>query len=313
MPQHVGVLNLLGVIALQTGNYDLSIQYLSEALKINPNFADGHNHLGLVLKEQGRLAEALASHQRALTINPNLTSAYINLGNVLKQQGQLAAAIHYYQQALRIDPDSMEAHVNLGDALTEQGRPGEAAGHLQQAMRLNPNVPETHNNLGNALKDLGQLGEAAACYQQALRLRPHFPEAHLNLGMIALLMGNFLQGWTEYEWRRYCKGFANLPLQQPLWDGSPLAGRTILLHVEQGLGDAIQFIRFVPAVKKRGAGSVYLGCSPPLLRLLRTAKEWTRFFLGRRCPPSMFTLRCSACRFCLGPAQWKASLPRLLM
>ena len=120
------MLNLLGVIALQTRQLRSGGHYLNGALALNPNFADAHNHLGIALKEQGRLAEAVASHQRALTLNPNLAAAYINLGNALKQQGNLAEAIHTYEQALRLNPDAMEAYVNLGDALTEMGKPGEA-------------------------------------------------------------------------------------------------------------------------------------------------------------------------------------------
>ncbi len=184
IPDHVGVLNLLGVIALQNNNYDLAAQYLNRALALNPNFADAHNHLGIALKEQGRLAEAVASHQRALTLSPNLVAAYINLGNALKQQGNLAEAIRTYEQALRLNPDAMEAYVNLGDALTEMGKPGEATRYLQQALRLNPNVPEAHNNMGNALKELGQPNEAAAHYQQALRLRPNYAETLNNLGTL---------------------------------------------------------------------------------------------------------------------------------
>ena len=371
VPQHAGVLNLLGVVALQTGNYDLSSKYLNEALRLNSNFADAHNHLGIALKEQGRLDEAVASHRRALSINPNLAAAYINLGNALKQQGKLAEAIDSYQQTLRINPDAMDAYVNLGDALTEQGKPGEAVGFLQQAMRLNPNVPETHNNLGNALKDLGRLGEAADCYQQALRLRPNyaeafnnlgtvlqdqgklaeaadclrealrlrpdfakahnnlgivlglqkqpaeaektyreavrlqpnFAEAHYNLGYIlhqqgkldealasieqalrlrpdypearshwgvlCLLKGDFVKGWPAYEWRWKTKPMAPYQRQflQPPWYGNPMPGGTILLYAEQGFGDALQFIRFVPIVKER-VGRVLVECPPELRRIL---------------------------------------------
>src|SRR5262249_23087139 len=106
-------------------------------------------------------------------------------------------------------------------------------------------------------------------WHEALRLKPDYAEAHMNLGMARLLLGNYEQGWPEYEWRWQCKPFRSRPLPQSLWDGSPLRGGTILLHAEQGLGDTLQFIRYAPLVKRHG-GRVLVGCPEPLARLLNT-------------------------------------------
>jgi hypothetical protein len=113
----------------------------------------------------------------------------------------------------------------------------------------------------------GSHAEAVVHLQQALRLQPGFADAHKNLAMTWLQQGNYEQGWPEYEWRWRCKEFPKLPYAQPRWDGSPLQGRTILLHTEQGLGDTIQFIRYASLVQARG-GRVVVACQRALVPLL---------------------------------------------
>jgi len=148
----------------------------------------------------------------------------------------------------------------------EQSRPTEALPMFQTALRLHPQEVETLNNLGAAHLSLGQIDEAIATYQLAIALKPQFAEAHFNLGVALLLSGDLDRGWREYAWR------ARSPLEpknKPRWDGSSLAGKTILLYPEQGMGDTIQFIRFASVLKDRGA-HVLFGCPEPLIRLLQT-------------------------------------------
>ena len=147
----------------------------------------------------------------------------------------------------------------------------EAVAQYQEALRLKPDYAEAHNNLGNALRDQGQLAAAVAQYQEALRVKPDSVEAHSNRALAWLLAGDFKQGWPAHEWRWQTKqmhGFRP-SFPQPLWDGSSLSGKTILLWAEQGLGDTIQFIRYAPLVKSRG-GTVILACQLALLRLLQS-------------------------------------------
>lgn len=284
-PRNFDALHLLGVMALQLGRHDLAVDYIGEALRLRPEVAEAHNSLGAALIEQGRPAQAETHLRRALELKPQFVEALVNLGNACKDQGKLGEAVAYYGRTLAIRPGYAEALVNLGHALTELGRADEAVTHLLEAIRLNPNLPEAHNNLGNAFREQMKWPEALAGYHEAIRLRPSFADAHRNLGIVHLSQGNFAQGWPEYEWRWRCKDFSMPPLRQPIWDGAPLAGRSILLHAEQGLGDAIQFIRFAPLVKARGAGRIYLGCSPPLLRLLATAPGIDAVFPGDPLPP----------------------------
>ena len=189
----------------------------------------------------------------------------------LAKQGNLEEATALFREAVRLWPDFAEAHNNLGLALREQGQLAAAVAQYQQALRLKPNYVNAHYNLGNALQAQGQLAAAVAQYQEALRLQPDYAEAHWNRGLTWLLAGDFEQGWPEYEWRwrtKQMRGFRP-SFPQPLWDGSSLSGKTILLWAEQGLGDTLQFVRYAPLVKQQG-GTVLLLCPDELGRILQT-------------------------------------------
>jgi tetratricopeptide (TPR) repeat protein len=301
-PAHNG----LGLAWEQQGQLDEAIRCFQQALRANPQFAEAHYNLGNVLRRQDKLEDAIHCYREALRLNPHLAEACNNLGATLVRQGKLADATEWYRQALRINADFADAHSGLGHALERQDRPEEAAQCYRQALRLNPSSAEAPLGLGCALERLDQLDEAIACYRQALELNPRLAEAHNNLAtalqrqekfdealasfdqavrlrpgypaacwnraLLWLLQGNFERGWPEYEWRWSQPGVVRRSFRQPLWDGSPLGGRSILLYAEQGLGDTLQFIRFVSLVKQRG-GKVVVECQPPLLRLLAGFSE----------------------------------------
>jgi hypothetical protein len=168
---------------------------------------------------------------------------------------------------VRLRPDYAEAHNNLGVALMELGELQAAMTADKEATRLDPSYAEAHNSLGVALSGLCRLDEAIAGYSEAIRLRPNYADAYLNRAFAWLLKGDFEQGWPEYEWRWRTPDFILPNFHQPQWDGGPLAGRTILLHAEQGLGDTLQFIRYVPLVRKRG-GKVIVQCPRMLRRIV---------------------------------------------
>ncbi len=261
--------SLLGVLAHQEGQNELAIGYISQAIRIRPSEPVLHYNLGTVLLEQGQLAEAVKYYHEALRLKPDYAGAYNNLGKALQDQGQLAEAVAQYREALRLKPDHAGAYNNLGNALQEQGQLAEAVAQYQEAIRVKPDFADAHNNLGNALQEQGQLAEAVAQYREALRLKPDHAEAHFSLGVTWLLAGDLEKGWPEYEWRWQLKLFSRFKnrFSQPLWDGSPLEGRAILLHAEQGMGDTIQFVRYAPLVKSKG-GTVIMECQKPLLQLL---------------------------------------------
>ena len=277
----------------QQGKLTDAVACYEQSLLLKPDIAETHTNLGVALGEQGRLTEAVACYQQALRLKPHYAEGHSNLGMALAEQGKLTEAVACYQQALRLKPDIAEAHSNLGMALAEQGELTEAVACYQQALRLKPDYAEAHSNLGVALTEQGKLTEAVASYQQALRFKPDHAAAHMNLAQVWFLWGDFERGWPEYEWRWKHRGFSPPSYCQPLWDGSSLQGQatsgsgtnTILLFAEQGLGDTLQFIRYAPLVRQRGA-TVMVQCQVPLQRLLATCAGIDRLVrAGTALPP----------------------------
>jgi Flp pilus assembly protein TadD len=238
-----------------------------QALRLAPGPAQSHANLGVALVQQGKLAEAAASYREALRLQPDHVDALSNLGAVLVDLEQEDEAVACLRQALQLAPGAVRALNNLGRALIEKEQFPEAEAHLRQALRLQPNYAKAHANLGVTLMKQGRHDEAVAHLQQAVRLEPGYADAHKNLAMVWLQQGNYAKGWPEYEWRWRCKEFTPPVYAQPAWDGGPLAGRTILLYAEQGLGDTLQFVRYAPLVQARG-GRVVVHCQRPLLPLL---------------------------------------------
>jgi hypothetical protein len=199
-----------------------------------------------------------------------LTEAHNHLGHALKEAHRLDEAIAACRRAIQLKPDYAEAYNNLGAALGELGRIDEAMAACNRALQLQPDYAEAHSNLGIAHADKGQFDEAIAAYNRAMQLQPDFVGVHWNISLVWLLLGDFQQGWPEFEWRWKSKWLRlQRAFTQPRWDGSPLGGKTILLHSEQGLGDTIQFARYAPLVAQRG-GHVILSSPPALARLLES-------------------------------------------
>ncbi|MEG4519068.1 MULTISPECIES: tetratricopeptide repeat protein [unclassified Microcoleus] len=261
--------NNLGWIKQQLGEIDSAILYYQKALQIDQNLHETAHNLGHIFKQKNQLNEAIAYYLHALKINPNLIYSLMGLGTALQQQGKLAEAFNCYQQAVKIDPDNPEAHNNVGAFFHEQGNAKAAISHYRQALNLKPDFVEAINNLGHALVDLGEFQEAFSCHSRALELQPDNAIAHLELGLTLLLFGDFQRGFAEYEWRWRTPQLQPRQFKQPIWDGSDLQGKTILLHVEQGFGDSIQFIRYAPILRSRGA-KVMVACYPELMRLFAT-------------------------------------------
>jgi tetratricopeptide (TPR) repeat protein len=268
-PGHAAAHNNLANAFRKQGRLAEAVASYQQALRIKPDIAQTHCNLGVALFEQGKVIEAVACQQQAVRLKPNYAEAHSNLGMVLAAQGKLTEAVAYYQEALRIKPDLAEAHCNLGVALLQQGKLTTAVACFEHALRLKQDYAQAHSNLGVALAEQGRLKEAVACYQQALLLEPDYAEAHVNLAYFWFLLGNFEEGWPEFEWRWKRRDFSPSPFHQPLWDGSRLQGQTILLFAEQGLGDTLHFIRYASLVQQNGA-TVIVRCQAPLLRLLAT-------------------------------------------
>jgi tetratricopeptide (TPR) repeat protein len=237
-----------------------------ESLRLEPNAFEALNNYGNVLCDLGRPAEAETSFTQALGLNPGHAETHSNLGTALLQRGRLPDAEACYRTALRLNPALAVAHCNLGNVLREMGRPAESEASLRRALDLKPDDPDAWFNLGNTQFDLDRLPEAEQSFRAALRLKPDHPKAHYNLGHILLLCGRLGEGWRHYEWRSATHGAGSRDFAQPLWTGEPLGDRVLLLHAEQGLGDTLQFCRYLPIVAP--GAKIVLEVQPPLLRLL---------------------------------------------
>jgi Flp pilus assembly protein TadD len=221
---------------------------------------------GIALSRTGQKQDAIESFLRALQVNPHSAAAFSNLGLMLAQIGRSPEAAVYLKQAIRLDPTLADAHNNLGLALADLGKLPESEAAYEQALTCDPRHIESHTNLAGVYAQQGRASEAEACCKIALWLNPDSVSAHWHRALALLQMGNFEQGLPEYEWRFRRASSKPRPFDRPMWNGTALEGKTILLHMEQGLGDAIQFARYIPMVKERG-GSIALECRESLIRL----------------------------------------------
>jgi tetratricopeptide (TPR) repeat protein len=303
-PRHFDALQLLGALALQTGRYEEGVTLLKKALEIDPRQAPVHSNLAFALNALGRHEAALAAASRALALKPGFVDALNNQGTALAGLERPGEALASFEKALAVKPDFPEAWNNRSCALRDLGRPEDAVASCDQAIALRPNYAEAWSNRGNALSDLNRpleaqasyeralaaasnladawnnLGltyvdmnrhaDALACYERALALSPDSAETHWNRALCLLQTGVLDAGFAEYEWRWRRKRIApsRRAFEAPLWLGeTPLAGKTILLHAEQGLGDTLQFCRYAALVSAQGA-RVVLEVQPELTRLL---------------------------------------------
>jgi tetratricopeptide (TPR) repeat protein/SAM-dependent methyltransferase len=258
-----------GMELQKAGRIEEAIAAFRKALGYHPNHPVVCNNLAAVLAMRGELEEALALYRKAIAADPSLAFTYSNLSDTLTKLGRYDEALAAATRASALDPTSPDAYNNVGSALLEVARFDEAIVALEKALELNPNFAFAHSNLGNALRGLGRLDEAIVAFEKAVELGPHLAVAHKNLGLTRLQKGEYRAGWPEYGWRWLADGHPPREYPKPLWQGEPLSGKTLLLYTEQGLGDAIQFARFIPELARQGA-RVVLEVHPQLMGLMRT-------------------------------------------
>jgi tetratricopeptide (TPR) repeat protein len=247
-----------------------AIEDLHRSIALDPSTAaEAYNDLGNALADHAQWARAIDAYQQALAIKPDSPDVLNNLGMVHLQLGQVDQAIACHRRAVSLAPDIWRSHCYFADALAAKDQFEEALGSYDRALSLAPDNHEIHNNLGNALLQLGRLDEAVAAYRRSLQLRRDILSTHTNLAHALLTQGKLAEGWRELETRwRIGRDPATGKLPADIWDGTQdLKNRTVLLHTEQGFGDTIQFIRYLPMLAERGA-RVIVECLPPLKRLL---------------------------------------------
>ncbi len=235
-----------------------------------PDAGFGWKVLGACLKVQGR--DAVAVLARAALLLTGDAEAHNNLGAALADIGDYDKAVASYRQALQIHPDYVDAHSNLGSALKGLGKLEASLGSYRRALQINPDYADAHNNLGVTLTELGQLDAAIASCRRAIQLKPNSAIAHLNLSVALLSSGQLSEGWREYEFR-----WSGSPrkLQRPVtplpqWTGQlPQPGDRLLVFEEQGMGDKLQFSRYLKLARQHFPGGVSFVICRPLQALMR--------------------------------------------
>jgi tetratricopeptide (TPR) repeat protein len=228
---------------------------------------------GAQLVRERRFAEAEDLFRRSVESRPDHSPSHQNLGAVLAMQRKFEEAVVQFRRAIQLNPAQGDAHANLGLALLECGRAEEAVAAIGKALSLGHNA-DTRNNLGVALMRCGRPAEALEAYRQAVRMRPDYPEGRCNFGHALLQLGKWKEGWQEFEWRWKCGDVVPRTFDRPRWVGDPLGRRRLLLFAEQGLGDTLQFVRFISSIKQ--GGEIYLECQPALVPLLSWCSEIDR-------------------------------------
>jgi tetratricopeptide (TPR) repeat protein len=271
-PGALGVVTNLALAFADAGQHDEAIVAAGDAVARHPAAAAAHLRLGEVLARAGRHGEAIAAMARAAELAPRDPEVLSSLGYERQIGGDLAGAISAYERALTLDPKHGRALQNLGRAYNDIGDLDRAEASLQRFLAAQPDSGEGWANLAVMRRRRGDLAGSLELYQRSLKLDPDNVRTRYNHALTLLSAGDFTRGLREHE----CRGrIPEFPIwvkpEQPLWDGTPLAGRTLLIHAEQGLGDTIQFVRYASLVAGLGLAArsrVVLMVQPQLVALL---------------------------------------------
>jgi len=321
-PREAAVYNTWGVILEAQGRFDEAERAYSQAVELNCNFAEAwlnmaivhtsgrrwsaaqaacgkaialrpdwaraHDVMGFIKENTGAQHEAEESVRRALQLDETCADARNHLGALLNQKGDFAAAAVQLRKAVEQAPDHAEAWNNLGISENGLERFEEAARCFQRAIQLEDGFAHAHYNLGKALREMADLEGAITAYEQAIEHMPDFLWAKWNLSHALLASGRFDEGWSRYAVRHDRPlGIVTYPhdLDLPRWDGQRFDGRRLLVHYEQGLGDNIQFVRYLPMVKELG-GTVVLEAPWPLYGLFKDCEGCDELILAGEQPPA---------------------------
>jgi len=291
-----------GAVLDALGRTDEALNSYSLALQYQPDLHLALFNMGNTYRSLNKLEQASACYQRAVELKPDLVPAHLCLGEIAREQKKFDQAASHYELVLSGDRSSLDALQGLAETYQAEERFDDAIDAYRKVLESRPDRAAVWNLLGTVYHSLERLEEAEHCYRQALtimpdqpiilnnlgvvlnakgrldgsvvvlrhliEIKPDYAEGHWNLSVALLAMGHYREGWPEFEWRfKKSNPVPEREFDKPRWDGAPLNGKTILLHAEQGFGDTIQFVRYIPLVAELG-GKVIIECQVPALKRL---------------------------------------------
>lgn len=289
-PRHPTALKERGRLLYERGELAAALACYDGCLAVTSDDAETHARRGLALRDLKRFDEAFAAYDRALALKPDFIDAVVARGNVFYQMGRFGEALAEYERATAMQPDFAYGLNNRGNALVELNRHDEALKDYDAAVAGTPFASALVNR-GSALRYLGHIDEAMASFDRAIVLEPNMPEAHWNRALLCLTLGDYDRGFEGYEWRwRGATELVPRGFAQPQWRGEDISGKTIFLHAEQGFGDSIQMLRYLPLVKAKAA-RIVLELPDLLMPLLGPMAEGV-IVLNRGTPLPPFDVHC---------------------
>jgi len=278
--------NNLGLLLHATGKSDEALTCLQQATRLQPENPRAWGNLGVVLKKLGQLDAAADAQRQALRIAPDFAAAHNNLGNLLHAAGDIAAAKPHFAAACRLEPGGFEHQFMLGKCLLEERDFEGALAALHKAHRIAPDNADCLGTIARVWLDQLRLPEALAAYDEGMACRPDYDPLRYNRGLARLVNGDLLGGFADYESRWQVPDFPSkrLVTEKPDWDGQAMPQGTLLLHAEQGLGDTLQMLRYLPQVAAKFA-KVWLLIQAPLRGLVQLPANVSLLADGQKFPP----------------------------
>lgn len=269
-------------------NHKEAAKIYRRACDLSPKDAALQHQLGLCLQALSDTDGAIAAYRASLELKEDLAAAHNNLAIVLAEKGENDVAIEHYEKALKYNPNLFQTRCNLGGLLRKTGDISGSIQCLETAVELKSDCAEAWCNLGNAYGDEGAPEKAMKCYQTALLCKPDYSQARLNRALALLRLENFEDGWREYEWRSKLKECPRRHTSKPRWAGKIASDKKLLLHVEQGLGDTFQMVRYCKHLYRQGM-QVFLEAQKPLQAILKANDVATEVFTMGEKPPAFDT------------------------
>ena len=271
---HLESIFFLGILQAKKKDFNKAKDFFIKVIQIDSSYIDAHYNLGIVFNELKDFQNSINCYEKAIQIDSNNVHAYNNLGNSLIGLYRTKEAVDYYKKAIEIDSNYIKAHENLGITFYKLGEFQKAISCHEKAIQLDPNNLNSHNNLGILFHQLGQFQNAKSYFEKAIQIDPNHPDVNFSFGMLLLSMSDFKNGLIKYEWRKKLPININKlkNIKGLEWQGENLNNKTILILSEQGIGDIIQFSRYIYLIEKEYSANIIIKTDKKFAHLFSKSK-----------------------------------------